>query len=62
MLLVYLLSIVQLHMHYRDFYLIFDQSNVFRDLTILESLLKGCIPLPKKIYKRTKRLRTIEEV
>ena len=39
-----------------------DQSNVFRDLTILESLLKGCIPLPKKIYKRTKRLRTIEEV
>ena len=39
-----------------------DQSNVFRDLTILESLLKECIPLPKKIYKRTKRLRTIEEV
>ena len=33
-----------------------DQSNVFRDLTILESLLKGCIPLPKKIYKRTKNL------
>lgn len=39
-----------------------DQSNVFRDLTILESLLKECIPLPKKIYKRTKRLRTINEV
>ena len=39
-----------------------DQSNVFRDLTILESLLKECIPLPKKIYKRTKRLRTIDEV
>ena len=31
-----------------------DQSNVFRDLTILESLLKECIPLPKKIYKRTR--------
>ena len=30
-----------------------DQSNVFRDLNILESLLKECIPLPKKIYKRT---------
>lgn len=39
-----------------------DQSNVFRDLSILESLLKECIPLPKKIYKRTKRLRTIDEV
>ena len=39
-----------------------DQSNVFRDLNILESLLKECIPLPKKIYKRTKRLRTINEV
>ena len=39
-----------------------DQSNVFRDLNILESLLKECIPLPKKIYKRTKRLRTIDEV
>jgi len=39
-----------------------DQSNVFRDLTILESLVKECIPLPKKIYRRTKRLRTIDEI
>ena len=39
-----------------------DQSNVFRDLNILESLLKECIPLPKKIYKRTRRLTTIDEV
>lgn len=39
-----------------------DQSNVCRDLIILESLVKECIPLPKKIYKRTKRLRTINEV
>jgi hypothetical protein len=39
-----------------------DQSNVFRDLTILESLLKKCIPLPKKLYRHTKRLRTTEEV
>ena len=39
-----------------------DQSNVCRDSTILESLVKECIPLPKKIYKRTKRLRTIDEV
>jgi len=39
-----------------------DQSNVCRDLAILESLVKECIPLPKKIYKCTKRLRTIDEV
>ena len=35
----------------------FDQSNVFRDLTILESLLKECIPLPKKIYKCTEEIK-----
>jgi Helix-turn-helix of DDE superfamily endonuclease len=28
-----------------------DQSNVYRDLTIRESLVKECTPLPKKIYK-----------
>ena len=37
-----------------------DQSNVYRDLTILESLVKECIiPLPKKIYKCTKRLNVL---
>jgi hypothetical protein len=39
-----------------------DQSNVCRDLTILESLVKEYIPLPMKIYRRTKRLRTTDEV
>jgi len=39
-----------------------DQSNVCRDLTILESLVKECIPLPKMIYRRIKRSRTINEV
>ena len=29
---------------------------------MLEPLIKLCIPLPKKLYKRTRRLRTIEEV
>jgi hypothetical protein len=38
-----------------------DQSNVCRDLTFIESLVKECIPLPKKIY-RPKRLRTTAEV
>jgi hypothetical protein len=41
-----------------------DQSNVCRDLTILEPLVKQCVPLPKKLYKHTRRrrLRTTEEV
>jgi hypothetical protein len=39
-----------------------DQSNVCRDICMLEPLIKLCIPLPKKLYKRTTRLRTIDEV
>jgi len=39
-----------------------DQSNVCRDICMLEPLVKRCIPLPKKLYKRTRRLRTIDEV
>lgn len=39
-----------------------DQSNVYRDIRILEPLVKQCIPLPKKLYKIARRARTIEEV
>jgi hypothetical protein len=39
-----------------------DQSNICRDISIIEPLIKLCIPLPKKLYKRTRRLRTIDEV
>jgi hypothetical protein len=39
-----------------------DQSNVCRDICMLEPLVKLCIPLPKKLYKRTRRLRTTDEV
>ena len=39
-----------------------DQSNICRDMSIIEPLVKLCIPLPKKLYKRTRRLRTIDEV
>jgi hypothetical protein len=40
-----------------------DQSNICRDISFIEPLIKLCIPLPKKLYKRTKRrLRTIDEV
>jgi len=39
-----------------------DQSNVYRDIHMLEPLVKKCIPLPKKLYKIARRARTIEEV
>jgi hypothetical protein len=39
-----------------------DQSNVFRDIRYLESLVSACLPLPKKVQRLTRRLRTIEEV
>jgi hypothetical protein len=29
---------------------------------MLEPLVKRCIPLPKKLYKRARKLRTIDEV
>src|SRR5262249_17885577 len=39
-----------------------DQSNVCKDVCMLEPLVKLCIPLPKKLYKRARKLRTIDEV
>ncbi|HET7390992.1 MAG TPA: transposase family protein [Nitrososphaeraceae archaeon] len=42
-----------------------DQSNVYRDISIIEPLVKWCVPLPKKLYKRMgrrRRLRTLDEV
>ncbi len=39
-----------------------DQSNICRDISMLEPLTKRCVPLPKKLYKRTRRARTIDEV
>ncbi|MBV9177863.1 MAG: hypothetical protein JO297_12575 [Nitrososphaeraceae archaeon] len=32
-----------------------DQSNVCRDISIMEPLIKLSVPLPKKLYKRTRR-------
>jgi hypothetical protein len=39
-----------------------NQSNVYGDISILESLVKQCLPLPDRLYKRTRRARTIDEV
>lgn len=39
-----------------------NQSNVCRDIKILEPLVRKCLPLPEKLYRKTRRLRTVEEV
>jgi len=39
-----------------------DQSNVCRNIQKIESLVRQCTPIPQKIYKITKRLRTVDEV
>ena len=39
-----------------------DQSNICRDIQKIESLVRQCLPIPKKIYRITKRLRTLDEV
>jgi hypothetical protein len=62
MLLVY----YRLYIRYTLSEFLFDlnQSNVYREISILEPLVKRCIPLLEKLYKRTRRrtLRTIDEV
>jgi hypothetical protein len=39
-----------------------DQSNVYRNIQKIENLVRQCVPIPQKIYNKTKRLKTIEEV
>jgi hypothetical protein len=39
-----------------------DQSNICRDIQKIEKLIRECVPIPQKIYKITKRLRTPDEV
>jgi hypothetical protein len=39
-----------------------DQSSVSRDIKHLEPLVQRCIPLPKKVYKKTKKIGTLEEL
>lgn len=39
-----------------------DQSNICRDIQKIESLVRKCVPIPQKIYKITKRLRTTQEI
>ena len=39
-----------------------DQSSVCRDMQKIEPLVRECVPIPQKMHKTTKRLRTPEEV
>jgi hypothetical protein len=39
-----------------------DQSNVCRDIQKIEPLVRQCLPIPQKLYKITKRLKTQDEV
>jgi DDE superfamily endonuclease/Helix-turn-helix of DDE superfamily endonuclease len=39
-----------------------DQSTICRDIQKIESLIRQCLPIPRKLYNMTKRLRTPEEV
>ena len=38
-----------------------DQSNVCRDMQKIEPLVRECVPIPQKMHKTTKRLRTPEK-
>ena len=39
-----------------------DASNICRGIQKIEQLVRKCLPIPQKIYSKTKRLRTPEEV
>jgi hypothetical protein len=45
-----------------EFLFCLDQSNVCRDIEKIESLIRDCLPIPQKLYKVTRRLKTREEI
>ena len=38
------------------------QANVLKDIRVLEPLVSEVLPLPKKVHKKARRLRTIDEI
>jgi hypothetical protein len=38
------------------------KSNIYRDIQKIDSLIRKCVPIPQRIYKVTKMLRTPDEV
>ena len=61
--MVMLLMYYRLYITYSLLEYVFDlnQSNVCRDIALIESVLKTCIPIPEKMTKRTRKIGTIEE-
>jgi hypothetical protein len=40
-----------------------DHSTIYRDIQKIEQLIRKCVPIPQKLYNKTKRLKTpVEEV
>ncbi len=39
-----------------------DQSNICRNIQKIESLVRECVPIPQKLYNKTKRLKTPKEI
>ena len=39
-----------------------NQSNIYRNIQKIESLVRQCLPIPDKFYRITKRLKTLEEI
>jgi DDE superfamily endonuclease len=44
-----------------EFFFGLDQSNVYRDIQKIEGPIRQCLPIPQKLYKVTRRLKTKEE-
>ena len=38
-----------------------DRSTFYRDIQKIEQLIRKCIPIPQKLYNKTKRLKTLVE-
>ena len=38
------------------------QTNVLKDIRMIEPIVRESLPLPKKVYQRVRKLRTIEEI
>jgi len=59
-----LLMYYRLYITYSLLEYIFDlnQSNVYRDIALIEPVLKTCIPIPEKMTKRTRKIGTIKEL
>jgi len=59
-----LLMYYRLYITYSLLEYVFDlnQSNVCRDIALVEPVLKTCIPIPEKMTKKTQKIGTIEEL